>query len=227
MESCENYQTWYPLLRFAEIVTLSTPRLLPRGAGEPDMLRVSPSDLLDAELGRGHDRADALKFGLGLTPSQIELAGALHRLRPDAGVAFESKACGLQDCGNRRTNDVFTVRGEIGMAASRKRAATTAVVAVEGDVEHGDFWAPRGLGQRDFRDFDFRVRLPVPVQLAHALLRFVAEDENFFGLGLPQHGAGNGCTVKRRRTDANGVVAACKHNPVERNVRSDLPGDQI
>ena len=64
------------------------------------------------------------------------------------------------------------------------------------------------LGERDFGNLDFRVRLAMAVELADALLRLVVEDENFLGLGLAKDRSRNGGAVERRGPNLQRVIAA-------------------
>src|ERR1700742_3541395 len=63
------------------------------------------------------------------------------------------------------------------------------------------------LGERDLGDFYFGERLAVAVELADALLRLIAEDENFLVFRLAQNRPGDRSSAQGRGADRY-VVAA-------------------
>jgi hypothetical protein len=67
----------------------------------------------------------------------------------------------------------------------------------------------------------------VAVELADALLRFIAEDQDLFILRLPQNRSRNAGAVERRSADLYGVAASGQNDPIEGNVGTDLARDQI
>ncbi len=100
------------------------------------MVRETPRDPFDGQLGRRKDGAQAFEVALALGPLQPEVAGFLKRLQLHAGVSLQPEARRLQNGGNRRANDVLTVFVEIGMSARRNFGNAIAVVPIEDDLEH-------------------------------------------------------------------------------------------
>jgi hypothetical protein len=98
--------------------------------------RITPCNLLDCELRRCDDGSDALEIALVCGPTELELTRLLTYGQVGTRVLAQSQACRLKNGRDCRADDVLAVVGKVGVAAGQETGATTAVVPVEGNLEH-------------------------------------------------------------------------------------------
>src|ERR1700736_534359 len=91
----------------------------------------------------------------------------------------------------------------------------------------GDRLSEGVLRERDLVDPDFREPLAVAVQLAHALLRLVPEDEDLLVLGLAQHRAGDRGAAHDGGPDRDVVAVGGQDDAIEGHRGADFGFDEI